>query len=780
MEAPPEKTEVTVKKTEKVDLRVTDFILRRLTADDFPEGRKPSPDELMFLKTAVKKWKNANGQVIYKLGKHVDVGRLCAVKGLGLQCFKREIRALLAAQYYWDVDMKNAQPVFLEQLCKKKGWACLKLSEYVAKREDTLALAAETMNCDRDVAKEVVTSFVFGCSRESVVERNLPPFFLGLWDELNWIREQIYDDKAYAELRKSVDRYAKRDKKNPKTSLAANVLQTIERHCLIAMDKALAEKGRNLATYIHDGGLVEKLQEELEFPEDLLRYCEAEVESETTYKITLAIKPLVSPIVVRDFKHEELENGYEMVKQRFEDKEGISKIIEKALFSQRTGVGIQLVSQDSIKVSYCDWKYKEKKEFTNDKNEKTWEIIEHKFLPRWLHDEKKKTWRNVSFWPSHNERAGILNTFDGFNYEDLLADDSIEESDENSMQLLNELCENVTDGNCEKLWDLMAYILQNPEKRTGVCVVLKGESGVGKDSILEFIGKLFGKKMYANIKDAARDVFGQFNGLMKEAVFVHLEEANSAVFMDPKLAEMFKALITSGNLPINQKHREQVDGHTYANFFLSTNRDIAVKIEADDRRFWLLQARAEHKGDSEYWERVHKALAQPSLLKSFASMLLKRDIKGFNPSTSRPETTLLDVTRRKNIELPIRFMNEVAFEQMWTQCETYNFDQGTLTIPAKDLHTKYCEWARAQELQHMMTLATFTDKLKLSCVVGTDAPISHSRLRFKHCGPNAVSAYAININKLKAWLREKKFVAHPENDVEPLHEIVTCTAIEDF
>ena len=756
MEAPSE----LIVKNEKVDLRAVDFILRRLTAEDFPADRRPSPDEFAFLKAAVKKWKKAGGVVYYKLGKFSDdnVGRLCASGGLGLQCFQREVRALLAARYYWDVDMKNAQPILLEQLCKKKGWPCPRLSEYVATREVILSKAAKALKCDRDAAKELVTSFVFGCSRESVVDRNLPPYFLGLWDELNWIRDQLYGDKEYATLRKSVDRYAKKEQKNPKTSLAANILQTIERHCLIAMDKALAKRERTLATYIHDGGLVEKLQDETEFPEELLRAVEAEVEAETSYKITLAVKPLVSPIVVRDFKREELVNNYAMVKQRFEEKEGISKIIERALFSQRTADGIQLVSQESIKVAYCDWKYKE----TNEKNENT----EHAFLTRWLQDQEKKTWRNVSFWPSHAERAGILNTFDGFKYERYLSDDSIAVADEDSVKLLNELCENVTDGNSGKLWDLMAYILQNPEKRTGVCVVLKGESGVGKDTLLEFLGKLFGKRMYANIKDAARDVFGQFNGLMKEAVFVHLEEANSAVFMDPKLAEMFKALITSGNLPINQKHREQVDGHTYANFFLSTNRDIAVKIEADDRRFWLLQARAEHKGDSEYWERVHKALAQPSLLKTFAAMLLKRDIKGFNPTASRPETTLLDVTRRKNIELPLRYMNEVAFEQTWTRCDTYDFNQGVLIIPAKDLHARYCDWTRSQELQHMMSLATFTDKLKLSGVVGPDAPLSHSRLRFKHCGQNAVSTYHISIMKLKAWLRDKKLVAHSENDLE--------------
>jgi hypothetical protein len=773
--APPPPPPVGLIKTEIVDARVTDFILHRLSVGDFPEGRQPSPDDLGLLKAAVRKWKKAGGRVAYKLGRHGDAGRFSAIGGAGLQCFRREVRALLAAPHYWDVDMKNAQPVLLEQVCRKRGWACPTLAAYVARRDEVLATAAAAMACDRDEAKAAVNAIVFGCSREAVAARGLPPFFTSLWDELRWVRDRLYDALARTALRLSVDRAAARDGKDPRTSLAANVLQTLERKCLVAMDAALAARGRTLATYIHDGGLVAKLPDEAEFPADLLRHCEAAIEAATSYKVTLAVKPLESAIVVRDFGEEDLAGGYADVKRRFEDCEGASKIIEKALFSQRTAEGVQLVTQDALRVSYCDWTYRARRP-----RDGTWEVADVAFLPRWLLDGGKRAWRSVSFWPSHAPRAGVLNTFDGFAYERLLCDETVGDAPAESVALLHELAENVTGGFSERLWDLVAFMLQRPARRTGVCVVLRGESGVGKDTLLTFIGSLFGKRMYANIKDAARDVFGQFNGLMREAVFVHLEEANSAVFMDAKLAEMFKALITSGNVPINQKHREQVDGHTYANFFLSTNRDIAVKLEADDRRFWLLQSRATSKGDSAYWARVHAALAQPSLAKALAKALLARDLAGFCPSASRPATALLDITRRKNIELPIRFLNEVAFEEACARsdgdCSSLDIDSdGHVVVAARALHARFCEWARAQELQHVLPLQAFSDKLKICGVLGADAPLVHCRRRFRGgVASSAVSAYTIRLAALRQWLRAKRLVTDSANDEDLGFDVVSA------
>ena len=757
MEAPV--TENIVKK-EFVDRRLTDFILRRMTVDDFPEGNRPSPDDLAMLKASVKKWVKADGQVTYKRGVHGD-GRLYAAGRIGLQGMKREIRALLAEKYCWDIDMVNAQPVILEQLCKQKGWLCPWLTRYVKEREEILLVAAEEMKCDRSTAKSFFVSMLFGCGRETVMGQ-LPsqtPF----WDELSLIRNNIWEDKEYAALRKSVEKN-KKEQKNPKTTLSALVLQNIECKCLLIIEAALLKKDRTMSTFIHDGGHVNKLKDEKFFPEDHLRFCEAEVEAAEGYQIKLAVKPLESRIVVRDYEPPALENGYDAVKKRFEEVEGISLIIEKALFSQKTADGTQLVTRDALHVSYGDWTFQKPKLNKNGE----WETVSDPFLKAWQFDESKRKWRNVGFWPSHDARPGILNTFDGFKYEHLLAQE-IPEADKESMALLDELCENVTGGHGKLFLDLIAYIVQNPTKRTGVCVVLKGESGVGKDTLLQFIGQLFGKKMYANLKDAARDVFGTFNGMMKEAFFVHLEEANSAVFSDPKISEMFKALITSGNLPINQKHREQVDGHTYANFFMSTNRDIAVRIEADDRRFWLLESRAEHKGETCYWQRMHDTLQMPSVQRTFVRRMLARNITGFNPCASRPHTLLHDITRRRNIEPSISFLNDVAFE---SGIDSPYDENGIPVVARDDFFTRFCTWAEKQQLRYLQKEADFINGLKLRGAIGVDAPLTHCK---KRCGrANPVSAFVVHQERLKLWLREKRLVVDSANDEEPLlaHAVV--------
>jgi hypothetical protein len=48
------------------------------------------------------------------------VGRVYVANVLGLQGFSKDIRNALAAGLYWDVDMVNAHPTILVQLCQKK------------------------------------------------------------------------------------------------------------------------------------------------------------------------------------------------------------------------------------------------------------------------------------------------------------------------------------------------------------------------------------------------------------------------------------------------------------------------------------------------------------------------------------------------------------------------------------------------------------------------------------------------------------------------------------
>ena len=80
-------------------------------------------DYVNALKKQVQRWMKNGGEVTYKLGERTaaaGAGRMNAHGGLGYQNFCRSIRGLLAATFYWDVDMKNAQPTILLQLALKK------------------------------------------------------------------------------------------------------------------------------------------------------------------------------------------------------------------------------------------------------------------------------------------------------------------------------------------------------------------------------------------------------------------------------------------------------------------------------------------------------------------------------------------------------------------------------------------------------------------------------------------------------------------------------------
>jgi hypothetical protein len=49
-----------------------------------------------------------------------------------------------------------------------------------------------------------------------------------------------------------------------------DIFQTEERKMLMVLDAFLTFKGRYMGVFIHDGGLVEKLEGETKFPEELL------------------------------------------------------------------------------------------------------------------------------------------------------------------------------------------------------------------------------------------------------------------------------------------------------------------------------------------------------------------------------------------------------------------------------------------------------------------------------------------------------------------------------
>lgn len=226
--------------------------------------------------------------VVYEYGKKwrsLQKGRLGPPNGLSLQNFRSDIRAALAAKNYWDVDIVNAQPTILVALCKQKGWKCDALEEYTLNRASKLAELMQDLECSRDDAKRFCLTILFGATPY----KKVPEYFMRLAAELATIAENC------AAANQDILKVCISDKKpNPKASCLAVVAQDHEGIILRAIDAFFQTRGRSISVYIHDGGLVLKLEGETSFPTDLMREAEDHIREKFGISIRLEIKPLVN------------------------------------------------------------------------------------------------------------------------------------------------------------------------------------------------------------------------------------------------------------------------------------------------------------------------------------------------------------------------------------------------------------------------------------------------------------------------------------------------------
>lgn len=300
-----------VQKTEEFD---TDFAQWILENKDISKTERDAVRRLM--KGRVKGNKH---ETTYKLGKdikHEELGRFVA--RTGLQCLSRECRAALAQKYYWDVDIRNAQPTLLEQYARQKGWNCDKLKHYNENRDDILTDLMDELQIDRSEAKEMVCRVMFGGAFTG-----LTPFFVNeLQPEVSNLMRNIFNEKqnVYPTIAK---------KPNATRSMMAMVLQTEERKCLLAMDTSLAKQGRSLDVLIHDGGLVRKKEGEVRLPDEVLRRVERDIKEETGYTISLAVKPLTTTLERENDDHHELLPADVLVDDAYAAKVFVSLMVGK-------------------------------------------------------------------------------------------------------------------------------------------------------------------------------------------------------------------------------------------------------------------------------------------------------------------------------------------------------------------------------------------------------------------------------------------------------------------
>lgn len=576
-----------VVKTEYIDIK---FLQQLAVNQDVEKETRAVLRNL--LKSHIKRGNQID--VYYVLGKsikHEHLGRWIAKGGIGLQTLPKNIRSALAGDLYWDVDMVNAQPKLLVQYCEKLGWDCTNLKKYTANRDQLLNDVMNYLNCDKPNAKERIVSLLFGGSANG-----LPEFFQNeLYPELRKISQLMWDKNisVLKSLAKLPNHYSKG---------LAQILQTEERKCLESMDLAFAKHGRSLDTYIHDGGLVRKLDNEKELPETLLNDVEKFVLENTGYSIELIVKPMTS-IYEKEASNQD---EYTELKNTFETQ--YFKIMSPSIYCR--------AFEDSItSISLKDLIHQQQNLLLKD---------ESSFVSKWLKDKDIRTYEKLEYAPKQIINPEYYNIFTKFKTDPKQgADISI------IHELLFQLCgkDDTVKTYVEK-W--LASIIQKPYIKTRVCLIFKGVQGTGKDTYWNFIGDILGQQYFFSTSTPENSIFNQFNTGSEKAIIVKFEEAN---FQTNKAnADKLKSIITKEKETYVKKGQDGIILNDYRNFVMTTNNDIPVLIEDSDRRFVLIKGSKEKRGIVEFWNEVYKSTKNIEVQEAYHHYLLNLDISDFDPT----------------------------------------------------------------------------------------------------------------------------------------------------
>ena len=200
----------------------------------------------------------------------------------------------------------------------------------------------------------------------------------------------------------------------------------------------------------------------------------------------------------------------------------------------------------------------------------------------------------------------------------------------------------------------MAHMIQRPEEKPGVMVVLLGGQGTGKGVYFSLLRAIW-PRTTLQVSDVEQ-VIGKFNAALERNFVVCMDEA--LFYGDRRAIDRLKSTVTEQFIQIEQKYQPSRSIESVHRFFASSNHEHFANVERDDRRFLFLRLSATHQQDTTYFSTVTAAINDPGTLNALAYYLHRKDISGFNVRV-KPKTDEQTTQKLRSLQGFERFWYEV-------------------------------------------------------------------------------------------------------------------------
>ena len=577
------------------------------------------------------KFHNGEKTVEYKYSKTlVNCGRLYS-DGFGVQSLQRQFRAFLTQEFYNDFDMINAHPTILLYLTKKyfSNTQVPFLESYVKNRKEFLK-------------KNKITKVqVLVCinSKNAIKTNNIT---VSKFDKELKTIQTLFFDKTPNELKK-YEGFKYNNKKNPKGGFLNTLLTIVENDILNAVINNFDKE--DVSTLMFDGL---HLKKDLDIQKTVkkLNSLTSIFGVKWSHKIPEENITLDEGIVINE---DEFHKDYKSIKPIFE----------------RTNCMIQ------NPLSYInEWNdngekkfsIKNKTDFKDLNNHFMCEKIvkgsvqEVEFFNLWIKDTEKRSYQKLDFIPKKINDKNIYNTFNGFNFDEF--NDSNETIDIEPFIKHIGILVNNEEQSINYILNYLSHLIQKPYELPRVCLLFKSKQGYGKDLFINFLEKLLGKQYIGRTCDIDKEVFGDFNPMLKNNLVLQLNELEGKHGFENK--EKLKNLITAEQISINDKNEKLYKQSNYSRVIICSNNLTPIEIPSDDRRFVVFQAQ-DKKPSKEYFNKIVNCLNNDLFIYSLYKFLKNRPISDLNLANDRPITNAYNIIQRSCNNTFYEYLNDLTY-----------------------------------------------------------------------------------------------------------------------
>jgi len=573
----------------------------------------------------------ASQEISYSLSRSMvgklGYGRLYGSKG-SFETLEKECRGTICKDYYHDLDIANCHPVLLSQFAKSKFDIDLpEVDKYVENREAYLKEVAGGV-MTRDEAKEAIIKVLYG---GLVNDRS---FLYPLSLEIRGLSKKLFVLPEYAELSKAV-----KSEKNIYGSFLAYLLQTEERHCMLAMKSYLEKLDWSVDVLCYDGVMIRQ-RDDQKCDATLLTAVQQYVQDATGYSVTLTTKEFSYfdiPVTGEEIAKGVTKEAYMDMKREFESF-NFYYCPTNEYYEYREGkTPLTMCGQHANEYYKTKWLFKH--------SEKHGDYTQ--FFDLWRQDHTRRVIRSMSFRPSADPEVYQIPLH--LAYQDTTA--SSHGAIDLFMGLVKLICSDKEPLITFTL-DWLAHMLQKPYELSRVSIIVTGEKGVGKDTVFDFFMKYVIGDMFSTNYNDTKTYFEKHDCERMHKLLVKLEEADAKTCWDN--ANTLKGRVTGEKDKFNPKGQKSIIAENIARVVMTTNGACPVDLGDKDRRFVIMKSSSEKRGDSDYWNMIRKELFTPEAGRAVANMLLEREIT--SDWNSLPENDYQEAVTESRVSSEERFV----------------------------------------------------------------------------------------------------------------------------